>query len=213
MNILIYPRNSSAMYSLPDLEALDNAEREHIEQVLQKAEQSQAPFIISSISQSKSVGDIGQQTLNVELGPDESDSSVNVKTKQETPAGLSKEEIEYIRRMEAMIAETEMMDSKGLQRIETAKETSKVDKKSMFGGFKLGGGLKDALKVCRSNLILIYLNIQKTSQRMNENVSALASVIDNSSGMKPTISFADSFKRLTAKTQMGSTIKEEGNNV
>lgn len=158
MNMLIDPRNSSGMYSLPDLEALDNAEREHIEQVLQKAEQSQAPFIISSISQSKSVGDIDQQARIAELRSDESDFSVKkyveTQQKEEALTGLSKEEIEYIKRMEAMIAETEMMDSKGLQRIETSKEESKTDKKSMFGGFKFGGGLKDALKVCRSNLLL-----------------------------------------------------------
>lgn len=46
------------MYSLPDLEALNSVEREHINQILQKLEQTQQPYIVSAVAKSKSVGDL-----------------------------------------------------------------------------------------------------------------------------------------------------------
>ncbi|KAE9548147.1 hypothetical protein FO519_008641, partial [Halicephalobus sp. NKZ332] len=48
-------RSSSAMYTLPELESLDvgNEERKHIEEVIQKAEQRRAPYVIKKVSEER----------------------------------------------------------------------------------------------------------------------------------------------------------------
>ena len=46
------------MYSLPELEDLNVNERDHINQVLQKLEQTEQPYILSAIAKSKSAGDL-----------------------------------------------------------------------------------------------------------------------------------------------------------
>jgi hypothetical protein len=62
---------------------------------------------------------------------------------------LTAAELEHIQRMEAMIAEQQLLDQTGLEAVrEVQKDIEEPkEKKSMFGGFRLGGGLKDALKV------------------------------------------------------------------
>lgn len=49
--------------------------------------------------------------------------------------------------MEALIAEQQLLDQSGLEASREMRVEEPKEKKSMFGGFKLGGGLKDALKV------------------------------------------------------------------
>ena len=89
------------MHSLPDLETLNNYEREHIEQVLQRVEQSQTPYMISPISKSRSAGNLEHRV--------ESTQDLH-----EPP--LSQAELDHISKMEAMIAESEAGDFKSTRK-------------------------------------------------------------------------------------------------
>jgi histidyl-tRNA synthetase len=149
------------------MDTLNVNEREHIEQVLLKLEhQGQAPFVISQIFKSRSAGDLERKALTPELQeftpetiPEVNETSGHevqdvqeISDKIQEVQELSEAELEHIARIQAMIAETEAMDSSQLRREAPREEP----KKSMFGGFKIsGGGLKDALKV-RSFLAYLF---------------------------------------------------------
>ncbi|KAI6220814.1 hypothetical protein M3Y99_01590800 [Aphelenchoides fujianensis] len=199
-------RPSSAMVSLPDMNELDVRERRHIAEVVQKAEQRQAPFVIApAIGKSKSTGDRLDETEFEAIN-----TQADVPPPSE-PAGLTDEEIAHIARVQEMIAASEAEDERRRAAAEIEAEFRRLSlppmlspnesgrknprasptpppveqKSTPFGGFRMGvGSLRSALK--------------KTQQRVNENVNA---IVQQTSGVveKPA-GFTDSLRKFAKQT-------------
>ncbi|KAI6181014.1 Tag-80 [Aphelenchoides besseyi] len=172
-------RSSSAMRSLPSMDELSEKERQHISEVMLKAEQRQAPFIISpSINKSRSTGDRLDEQARELLPTIESMDKpeiISESSLQETQQ-LTEAELLQIAQVQERIAAVEAEDKKRTREAEIAKienefraskaaittadATATQQKSSSFGGFRMGiGSLKSALK--------------KTQQKVNENVNSI----------------------------------------
>jgi hypothetical protein len=129
------------MYSLPDMDTLDTTERQHIETVLQKVEQRQAPYVLSQISKSRSAGERLEEYA--------------ARTIDQESEELSAAELEHIARVQEMIALAEA-ESDVCQ-----KPQEQEEKTTTRFGFKMGASLKDALKKMNENVSTIAGAIEK----------------------------------------------------